>query len=90
MAKSIRCYMVQEGASEEEAREHIKRLICYSWKKLNEERAKDSLPNSVVTMSLNMARTAQCIFEHGDGIGTSTGAIKDHLTSLIVKPFPME
>ncbi|KAB1210118.1 putative terpene synthase 9 [Morella rubra] len=90
VAKSIRCYMVQEGASEEEAREHIKRLICYSWKKLNEERAKGFPAKFRVKMSLNMPRTAQCIFEHGDGIGTSTGAIKDHLTSLIVKPFPME
>ena len=50
----------------------------------------NSLPRSIVTMSLNMTRTAQCIFQHGDGIGTSTGAIKDHLTSLIVKAIPID
>lgn len=82
--------MVQEGVSEEDARDHIEGLISYSWKKLNEESARDSLPNSVVKISLNIARTAQCIYRHGDGIGTSTGATKDHLTSLIVKPFPIE
>ncbi|XP_059452169.1 probable terpene synthase 9 isoform X2 [Corylus avellana] len=90
VVKSIECYMVQEGVSKEEAQDHIKRLISSSWKKLNEESAKSSLPKSVVKMSLNMARTAQCIYQHGDGIGISTGVIKDHLTSLIVKPIPIE
>ncbi|XP_062153315.1 probable terpene synthase 9 [Alnus glutinosa] len=88
VAKSIECYMVQESVSEEEAQDHIKRLISYSWKKLNEERAKSSLPKSIVKMSLNMARTAQFLFQNGDGIGTSTGVTKDNLTSLVVKPIP--
>jgi hypothetical protein len=39
-------------------------------------------------MSLNMARTAQFLFQNGDGIGTSTGVTKDNLTSLVVKPIP--
>ncbi|XP_059452377.1 probable terpene synthase 9 [Corylus avellana] len=90
VAKSIECYMVQESVSKEEAQDHIKRLINYSWRKLNEKGAKSSLPKSVVKMSINMARTAQCIYQHGDGLGTSTGVIKDHLTSLIVKPIPFE
>lgn len=86
MAKSIQCYMLQESVSKEEAENHINSLISYSWKKLNEESAKNLLPKSIVKMSLNMARTAQFIFRYGDGIGTSTGFMKDHLTSLIVKP----
>jgi hypothetical protein len=90
VAKSIECYMVEESVSKEEAQDHIKRLIRYSWKKLNEESAKSSLPKSAVKMSYNMARTAQCIYQHGDGLGTSTGVIKDHLTTLIVKPITIE
>ncbi|XP_075673462.1 putative terpene synthase 9 [Castanea sativa] len=90
VAKSIHCYMVREGITEVQAKQCIKELINYSWKKLNKESAKNSLPRSMVNMSLNMARTAQCIYQHGDGIGTSTGAIKDHLTSLIVKAIPIE
>jgi hypothetical protein len=41
-------------------------------------------------MSLNMAHTAQFLFQNGDGIGTSTGVTKDNLslTSLVVKPIP--
>ncbi|KAG2712282.1 hypothetical protein I3760_04G117800 [Carya illinoinensis] len=90
VAKSIHCYMVQESVSREEAQNHIKSLISYSWKKLNGECAKNSLPKSIVKMSLNMARTSLFIFQRGDGIGTSTGSMKDHLTSLIVKPIPIE
>ena len=89
VAKSIQCYMVHEGEPEVEAKHRIKEKISYSWKKLNKEIAKNSLPKSMVKMSLNMARTAQCIFQHGDGIGTSTGVMKDRLSSLIVKPIPV-
>jgi hypothetical protein len=88
VVKSIECYMVQESVSEEEAQNHIRGLISYSWRKMNEESAKNSMPKSIVKMSINMARTAQFLFQNGDGIGISTREIKDHLTSLIVKPIP--
>ncbi|XVF66946.1 hypothetical protein PTKIN_Ptkin10aG0080800 [Pterospermum kingtungense] len=86
--KSTECYMIELAGRSKEARprEHIKGLIADSWKKLNEESYKNSLPRSMIKMCLNMARTAQCIFQHGDGIGTSTGATKDLLISLIVQP----
>ncbi|XP_057956380.1 probable terpene synthase 9 [Malania oleifera] len=85
--KSIQCYMMEEGITEEEARERVKALIHHSWKKMNKEiTAKTSLPKVTMKLSLNMARTAQCIFQHGDGIGTSNGVTKDRLISLIVKP----
>ncbi|KAG4149507.1 hypothetical protein ERO13_D05G338440v2 [Gossypium hirsutum] len=35
--KSIQCYMHESGASEEEAREHIRSLIDSTWKKINED-----------------------------------------------------
>ncbi|KAI8011499.1 putative terpene synthase 9 [Camellia lanceoleosa] len=92
VAKSIHCCMIKEGVSEEEARDRIKALISFSWKKLNEATAKINHRHhparSIVTMSLNMARS-QSIFQHGDGIGTSIGITKDRLTSLIVKPIPI-
>ncbi|KAF5746034.1 terpene synthase 9 [Tripterygium wilfordii] len=88
VAKSTDCYMIERGMSREEAEEQIKDLISQSWKMLNEESAKSYLPKSMVKICLNMARTAQCIFQYGDGIGTSTGVTKDLLTSLILKPIP--
>ncbi|XP_008230161.2 PREDICTED: probable terpene synthase 9 [Prunus mume] len=90
VAKAVECYMEEKGTSEEEAQHYINDLICYSWKKMNEESAKTSrIPKSVVKMSLNMARTAHSIFQHGDGIGTSIGVTKDRLISLIANPIPI-
>ncbi|KAK9924603.1 hypothetical protein M0R45_032965 [Rubus argutus] len=90
VAKSIQCYMEEKGVSEEEARDYIKGLICYSWKKINQESAKPDIPKSIINMSLNMARTAHCIFEHGDGIGNSIGVTKGRLISLIANPIPID
>nr|AVR48793.1 linalool synthase [Rosa chinensis] len=89
VAKSIQCYMEEKGVSEEEAQDYIKGLISHSWKKMNQESAKPSIPKSIVNMCLNMARTAHCIFEHGDGIGNSIGVTKDRLISLIANPIPL-
>ncbi|KAL1080666.1 hypothetical protein V6Z11_D09G008600, partial [Gossypium hirsutum] len=36
--KSIQCYMHETGRSEEEAREHIKKLIDATWKNMNRDR----------------------------------------------------
>ena len=82
--------MVREGITEVQAKQCVKELINYSWKKPNEESAKNSLPKSVIKMTLNMARTSQCIYQNGDGINTSTVAFKELLISLIVKPIPIE
>lgn len=90
VAKSIQCYMIEEGISEEEARDRIKSLIIYSWKKLNGKNLyKSDFPESMAKMCLDMSRTAHCIF-HGDSIGTSTGVTRDRLVSLILEPIPVE
>nr|AZM65213.1 terpene synthase 3 [Santalum album] len=85
-AKSIQCYMSEEGLSEKDARERVKDQVELSWKRLNEESGRTSLPRSLIDMSVNMARAAHCIFRHGDGIGTSHGYTRDVLISLIIEP----
>ncbi|KAB2610590.1 terpene synthase 9 [Pyrus ussuriensis x Pyrus communis] len=89
VAKSVECCMKERGISEEEAQDCINELISSSWKKINEESSKTAIPKSIVKMSLNMARTAHSIFQHGDGIGTSNGDTKDRLISLIANPIPI-
>ncbi|KAM1164509.1 hypothetical protein ACFX13_024650 [Malus domestica] len=89
VAKSVECCMKERGVSEEEAQDYINELICYSWTKINEERSKTAIPKSIVKLSLNMARTAHSIFQHGDGIGTSIGVTKDRLISLISNSIPI-
>ncbi|RWR88350.1 trans-ocimene synthase [Cinnamomum micranthum f. kanehirae] len=39
---------------------------------------------------LNMVRTAQCIYQYGDGIGISTGVTQDRVISLICEPVPRQ
>ncbi|XVE99149.1 hypothetical protein REPUB_Repub03eG0172500 [Reevesia pubescens] len=85
--KAVQSYMIEKGVSEEEARDHVKDLISYSWKKINEEIVDNSFPQVIVNLSKNMARTAQCMYQHGDGVGTSTGVTKDCIVSSILKPF---
>ncbi|XP_042511107.1 probable terpene synthase 9 [Macadamia integrifolia] len=86
--KSIQCYMKENGVSEGEARERIMGLVRDSWKNLNKCAQSSGLPRRVVDMALNMARTSQCIFQHGDGIGTAAGVTKDRVVSLFIEPLP--
>ncbi|KAJ8628037.1 hypothetical protein MRB53_021344 [Persea americana] len=88
--KAVECHMIQTGVSHKDARKHIKGLVRDCWKKMNEECLKCSLPNSYVETVLNMVRTAQCIYLHGDGIGTSTGVTQDRVISLICEPIPSQ
>ncbi|XP_047307303.1 probable terpene synthase 9 isoform X2 [Impatiens glandulifera] len=87
--KSIQNYMMHKSVSEKEAKDIINCMIKHSWKKLNETNIKRSCHAIVTTLSLNMTRAALSIYQHGDGIGTSTGLTKDRLTSLIVEQIPI-
>ncbi|KAE8666347.1 putative terpene synthase 9 [Hibiscus syriacus] len=86
--KAVQSYMIEKGVSEEEARDHVKELISYAWKKMNEEVVDNCFPQVMVNLAKNMARTAQCMYQHGDGVGTSTGVTKDCIVSSILKPIP--
>ncbi|XVE68685.1 hypothetical protein DITRI_Ditri09bG0088600 [Diplodiscus trichospermus] len=87
--KAIQIYMIEREVPEEEARDHIKNMISHSWKKFNKEIVDNSFPKAIANLSKNVARTAQCIYQHGDGVGTSTGVTKDYIVSSILKPIPM-
>ncbi|KAJ6777172.1 hypothetical protein OIU74_001206 [Salix koriyanagi] len=88
--KSIQCYMHETGATEEEAREHIQYLIYETWKKLNEERWKPHpFSQKFMGIPMNLARTALCFYEEGDGYGIQDHETRGRLASLIVKPIPL-
>ncbi|MBA0566602.1 hypothetical protein Golob_011408 [Gossypium lobatum] len=55
------------------------------------EMEREDIPKAVqsYTIEKNMARTAQCIYQHGDGVGTSTGVTKDCIVSSILRPIPI-
>ncbi|MFQ6671285.1 hypothetical protein Gotur_035886 [Gossypium turneri] len=74
---STQCYMIQEEVSEEEARDHIKDLICDSWKKLNKLVAQSSLPTGFAETALAMVRCVQQMYQFGDWFGVQSKANKD-------------
>jgi hypothetical protein len=83
--------MHETGATEQEAREHVRYLIHETWKKLNAE-ILNPYPFSKKFMGIPMdlARTAQCFYEDGDAYGIQDQETHGRLASLIVKPIPLQ
>ncbi|CAJ1956400.1 unnamed protein product [Sphenostylis stenocarpa] len=84
-ACSIQCLMRQNNISDENvARKDIRRLIRNLWPELNNlALTTNSLPLSASKASLNMARTAQVIYQHGDDQNTFT---VDYIQTLLFTP----
>ena len=88
--KAIQCYMNETSASEEDACEYVRYLICATWNKLNEERVVSYPFNQLfIEIALNLARMAQCIYQHGDGHGIENHETKDRLFSLLIQSIPL-
>ncbi|XP_021289701.1 (-)-alpha-terpineol synthase-like [Herrania umbratica] len=89
--KSIQCYMHETGASEEEARQHIWKLIDATWRRMNEERiAHSPFPRPFIQIAVNLARTAQFMYQHHDGYGVEDGETKERVLSLFINPIPLK
>ncbi|KAK2642805.1 hypothetical protein Ddye_024568 [Dipteronia dyeriana] len=84
--KSIQCYMHETGASEEEAREHIRGLINTTWLKINKDGiGNPHYSNTFAGVAMNLARMAQCMYQFGDGHGVPDQETKHRVlpTSLV-------
>ncbi|XP_022971750.1 terpene synthase 10-like [Cucurbita maxima] len=89
--KSIQCYMNDTGASEINAREHIKSLIDETWKKLNTVEVENSIfPHVFIEIAKNLARMGQCMYQYGDGYGTGCQEINDGVMSLLIQPISIQ
>lgn len=89
--KSIQCYMHETGATEQEAREHVRYLIHETWKKLNAEILKPyPFSKKFMGIPMDLARTAQCFYEAGDAYGIQDQETHGRLVSLFVKPIPLQ
>ncbi|KAH0699852.1 hypothetical protein KY284_014067 [Solanum tuberosum] len=89
--KSIQCYMHDSKCSEENARNYIKKLIDQTWKKMNRDILRDQslISKDFRRTSMNLARIAQCMYQHGDGFGIPDGETKDRILSLFFEPIPL-
>nr|B6SCF4.1 RecName: Full=Myrcene synthase, chloroplastic; AltName: Full=Monoterpene synthase MTS2; Short=HlMTS2; Flags: Precursor [Humulus lupulus]ACI32638.1 MTS2 [Humulus lupulus] len=85
--KSIQCYMYDTGASEDEAREHIKFLICETWKDMNKNDEDNScFSETFVEVCKNLARTALFMYQYGDGHASQNCLSKERIFALIINP----
>ncbi|KAH0767088.1 hypothetical protein KY290_002993 [Solanum tuberosum] len=81
--KSIQCYMKENGASEEEARKHINLMIRETWKMINTAQHDNSLfCEKFMGCAVNVARTGQTIYQHGDGHGIQNSEIQNRISKL--------
>ena len=81
--------METNNLDEEEAKTHIRQLIAKLWLELNGlAMASTSLPPFVVKASMNVTRTAQVIYQHGDD-GTSY-SVDDIVQMLLFRSFALE
>ncbi|PHU26554.1 Trans-alpha-bergamotene synthase [Capsicum chinense] len=88
--KSIQCYMHESGSCEENARNYIKNLIDQTWKKMNRDILRDrSFSKDFRRTTMNLARIAQCMYQHGDGFGIPDRETKDRILSLFFEPIPL-
>ncbi|OIW19085.1 hypothetical protein TanjilG_06394 [Lupinus angustifolius] len=86
-AKSILCYMSENGVSYEDAYKHIHSLLDENWKKLNKDRVTSSpFPKHFVEIAINFARISRCFYLYGDGLGAPDNAAKNRIWSLIIEP----
>ncbi|MED6205007.1 hypothetical protein PIB30_014002 [Stylosanthes scabra] len=89
-ANSITCYMNETGDSEENARKYLRSMIEEEWKNMNRCLVMDStFSKSFIEAAMNLARTAQCTYQHGDGHGRPDNASKSRIKSLLFDPLPV-
>nr|BDN86179.1 isoprene synthase [Garcinia subelliptica] len=84
---AISCYMNQAGVSEEEAREHINKVINDTWKKINKYQVvKTPFSEPFIETAINLARISHVQYQHGDGHGAPDTKSKDRIQTLIIEP----
>ncbi|PWA41220.1 camphene synthase [Artemisia annua] len=87
--KAVQCYMHETGATEKEARAHVRSLIIKLWQKLNKERAglKTTYLKEFGECAANFGRMAQFMYEVlQDGHGHDIDLTEAYVLSLVVNP----
>nr|ADQ73631.1 beta-phellandrene synthase [Lavandula angustifolia] len=93
--KAIQCYMNETNASEEEAREYVRRVIQEEWEKLNTELMRDDDDDDDFTLSkyycevvANLTRMAQFIYQDGsDGFGMKDSKVNRLLKETLIERY---
>ena len=78
------------GVSEDEAREKVNEMIEEAWKKMNklQNDPKNFFDQPFIDAATNLARIAQCTYQHGDSHGAPDAKSKNSVQRLIIDPKP--
>nr|GMD23007.1 terpene synthase 10-like [Ipomoea batatas] len=89
--KAIQCYMGEAKASVDDARGFIDLEMNEIWKKMNKVRLEGGSPFSgtFIEVAMNIARVAQCIYQHGDGHGIKNLETQSRIQTLLFEPIPL-
>ncbi|XP_062079567.1 myrcene synthase, chloroplastic-like [Humulus lupulus] len=88
--KSIQCYMHDTGASEDQARDHIKLLISKTWKEMNHQNEYNSHFSKIfLQICKSLTRTSLFIYQYGDGHASQDNLSKKRVLELIDNPILM-
>ncbi|XP_019155649.1 PREDICTED: terpene synthase 10-like [Ipomoea nil] len=91
--KAIQCYMGEAKVSANDARDFIDLEMNEIWKKMNKVRIEGGSPFSgtFIEAAMNIARMAQCMYQHGDGHGINSKNFETqtHIQTLLFEPIPL-
>ncbi|XP_031284205.1 (-)-germacrene D synthase-like [Pistacia vera] len=90
VASSIECFMIQHGATEEEARNEFQKQVIDAWKDINEEYLRPTaVPMPLLDRILNLSRVIDVIYKDEDGYTHAHVMLKDSVASLLINPVPL-
>ncbi|XP_058092437.1 (-)-germacrene D synthase-like isoform X2 [Magnolia sinica] len=87
VASAVQCYMNENGASEQEARDKFREMITMAWKDINQECLRPtSIPMPLLMRVINLTNVIETLYMHEDGYTNSSGATKVKITTVLIKP----
>lgn len=88
---SIHCLMQEQGVSEAEAREKVKKAIMENWRAMNGDRVNYTSPfeENFKICAINLNRTAQFFYRDKDRYSVADEETKDLVTFLLVEPIKL-
>lgn len=79
--------MKEANVSEDISRKHIRGMLSKIWKNVNGQCiAQTPLLQPIMNIITNIARVAQWIYQHGDGLGIPDRETKAQVVSLLIDP----
>ncbi|KAK1323374.1 (-)-germacrene D synthase [Acorus calamus] len=86
-----KCYILENGLTQDEANLEFQRMIEEAWKTINQELLLTTLcfPVRVISPALDLACMMEVIYKKADTYNKPDGEMKDRITMLLLNPIPV-